>query len=191
MPDPVRTALCAQFCCVPMQPFGVLWIDRPRGEPPTRQSRHCFGAAKRAAQQAICAPSVDGMAMDTGLYRAGTTGLPGIAGIIGSYSAAPAKPAAKYLPSKLIWLSAVLIVASGAWLVLSGSSTNTTATVQPEPVRFATASTSEPVQSPATDTVQDGSSLTPQVTPEEAIAPVETSPVDGLKISSHSWRRGD
>ncbi len=72
----------------------------------------------------------------------------------------------------------------------SSSASNTTATVQPEPVRFATASTSEPVQSPATDTVQDGSSLTPQVTPEEAIAPVETSPVDGLKISSQSWRRG-
>src|SRR5258706_10211593 len=79
--------------------------------------------------------------------------------------------------------------AVGWWL--SGSPTTPTATVQPEPVRFATASTSEPVQSPATaDTVQDGSSLTPQVTPEEAIAPVETSPVDGLKISSQSWRRG-
>ncbi len=139
----------------------------------------------------MCAPSVDGMEMDTGLYRVQTTGLSGLAGIIGSYSAAPAKTPAKYLPSKLIWLSAVLIVASGAWLVLSGSASNTTATVQPEPVRFATASTSEPVQSPATaDTVQDGSSLTPQVTPEEAIAPVETSPVDGLKISSQSWRRG-
>jgi len=119
------------------------------------------------------------------------TGHSGFAGIIGSCSAAPAKTAAKYLPSKLIWLSAVVIVASGAWLVLSGSASNTTATVQPEPVRFATASVSEPVQSPATaDTVQDGSSLTPQVTPEEAIAPVETSPVDGLKISSQSWRRG-
>ena len=136
------------------------------------------------------APSIDGMAMDTRLYRAGTTGLPGIAGIFGSYSATPAKTAVKYLPSKLIWLAVVLIVGSGAWLVLSGSTSNTTAIVEREPVRLATASTSEPAQSPATDAALDGSSLDPQVTPAEAMAPVETSPVDGLKISSQSWRRG-
>jgi len=130
------------------------------------------------------------MEMGTGLYRVETTGLSGLAGIIGSYSAAPAKTAAKYFPSRLIWLLAVLIVGSGAWLALSGSASNTTATVEREPVRLATASTSEPAQSPATDAALDGSSLDPQVTPAEAMAPVETSPVDGLKISSQSWRRG-
>jgi len=134
-------------------------------------------------------PSIDGMTMDTGLYRVETTGLSGLAGIIGSYSAAPAKTAGKYLPSKLIWLSAVLIVGSGAWMLLSGSASNTTATAEREPVRLATAATSEPAPSPATDT-QDRSSLDPEVTPAEAIAPVETSPVDGLRISSQSWRRG-
>ncbi len=135
-------------------------------------------------------PAVDGMAMGTGLYRVGTTGLPGLAGIFGSYSAAPAKTAVKYLPSKLIWLSVVLIVGSGAWLLLSGSASNTTAIGEREPVRLAAASTSEPAQSPANGTAQDESSLNPQVTPAEEIAPVETSPVDGLKISSQSWRRG-
>jgi hypothetical protein len=189
MPDPVQTASALNFVRFRCNHFGLFGLT-DRGEPPNRQSRHRFGAAVCAAQQAICAPSVDGMAMDTGLYRVQMTGLSGFAGIIGSCSAAPAKTAAKYLPSKLIWLSAVVIVASGAWLVLSGSASNTTATVQPEPVRFATASASEPVQSPATDAVQDESSFTPQITPEEAIAPVETSPVDGLKISSQSWRRG-
>jgi type IV pilus biogenesis protein CpaD/CtpE len=128
--------------------------------------------------------------MDTGLYRVETTGLSGLAGIIGSFSAAPAKTAGKYLPSKLIWLSAVLIVGSGAWMLLSGSASNTTATAEREPVRLATAATSEPAPSPATDTAQDKSSLDPQATPAEAIAPVETSPVDGLRISSQSWRRG-
>ena len=136
------------------------------------------------------APSLDGMAMDTGLYRVETTGLPGLAGIFGSYSAAPAKTAVKYLPSKLIWLSVVLIVGSGAWLLLSGSASNTTAIVEREPVRLATASTSEPAQSLTTGTAQDESSLNPQVAPAEEIAPVETSPVDGLKIASQSWRRG-
>jgi hypothetical protein len=136
------------------------------------------------------APSIDGMAMDTGLYRVETTGLPRLAGIFGNYSAAPAKTAVKYLPSKLIWFSVVLIVGSGAWLVLSGSASDTTATVGREPVRLATASTSEPAQSPTAGTAQDESSLNPQVTPAEEIGPVETSPVDGLKISSQSWRRG-
>jgi type IV pilus biogenesis protein CpaD/CtpE len=75
-------------------------------------------------------------------------------------------------------------------LVLSGSASNTTATVGREPVRLAAASTSEPAQSPITGTPEDESSLNPQVTPAEEIAPVETSPVDGLKISSQSWRRG-
>ena len=135
-------------------------------------------------------PALDGMAMDTGLYRVETTGLSGLAGIFGSYSATPAETAGRYFPSKLIWLSVVLIVGSGAWLLLSGSASNTTANVEREPVRLATASTSEPAQSPATDAALDGSSLDPQVTPAEAMAPVETSPVDGLKISSQSWRRG-
>jgi hypothetical protein len=133
----------------------------------------------------------DGMAMDTGLYRVQTTGLSGLAGIIGSYSAAPAKTAGKYFPSKkLIWLSAVLIVGSGAWMLLSGSVSNTTETAEREPLRLATAATSDPAPSSDTGTAQDKSSLNPQVTPAEAIAPAETAPVDGLKISSQSWRRG-
>jgi len=134
-------------------------------------------------------PSIDGMAMGTRLYLVETTGLPGLAGIISSYSAAPAKTVARYFPSKLVWLSAVLIVASGAWLVLSGSGSKTE-TATRAPMRLATAATSEPTQSPTTDAAQDKSSVSPPATPEEAIAPVETSPVDGLKISAQSWRRG-
>lgn len=131
------------------------------------------------------------MAMDTGLYRVQTTGLSGLAGIIGSYSGAPAKTAGKYFPSKLIWLSAVLIVGSGAWMLLSGSVSNTTETAEREPLHLATAAaTSDPAPSPDTGAAQDKSSLNPQVTPAETIAPVETAPVDGLKISSQSWRRG-
>jgi hypothetical protein len=134
-------------------------------------------------------PCIDGMAMDTGLYRVETTGLSGLAGIIGSYLGGPARTAVKCFPSKLIWLLAVLIVGSGAWMV-SGSGSNTAETAKPEPVRLATAATSEPAQSPATDTAQDQFSIDPAATPDEAIGPVKTSPLDGLKISSQSWRRG-
>ena len=125
--------------------------------------------------------------MDTGLYRVETTGLSGLAGIIGSYSGEPARTAVKYFPSKLIWLLAVLLVGSGAWMV-SGSGSNTTEAAKSEPVRLATAATSEPAQLPATDTGQDQSSIDPEATPDEAIA--KSSPLDGLKISSQSWRRG-
>src|SRR5260370_2502150 len=100
MPDPVRTAHCVQFCCVPMQPFRVLWIDRPQGNRPIG-SRGIALARLYVRRSRRCAPSVDGMAMDTGLYRVQTTGLSGLAGIIGSYSAAPPKTAAKPFPSKL------------------------------------------------------------------------------------------
>jgi hypothetical protein len=133
-------------------------------------------------------PSIDGMAMNTRLYRIETNGLSGLAAIIGSYSTALAKAAARYFPSKLVWLSAALIVGSGVWLLLSGSGSHTTETPKPEPVRSATAAATEPAQSSPTDTAQDSFSLDPQVTPAQA--PVETSPVDGLKISSQSWRRG-
>jgi hypothetical protein len=129
------------------------------------------------------------MAMDTGLYRVETTGLSGLAGIIGSYSDGPARTAVRYVPSKLIWLLAVLIVGSGAWMV-SGSGSNTTETAKPEPMRLATAAAGEPAQSPATDTAQDQFSIDPAATPDEAIEPVKSSPLDGLKISSQSWRRG-
>ena len=43
---------------------------------------------------------------------------------------------------------------------------------------------------PAADAAQDAFSLNPAATPLEAIAPVEAAPLDGLKISSQSWRRG-
>src|ERR1700688_3471289 len=100
MPDLIRTALALQFCCGRMQPFRVSWIDRPR------RNRSIGSRGITLARLSRCgaagdmhSPSIDGMAMDTGLYRVETTGLSGLAGIIGSYSAAPAKTAAKYFPS--------------------------------------------------------------------------------------------
>src|SRR5258705_4286179 len=98
MPDPVRMELCVQFCCVPMQPFRVLWIDRPQGNRPIGSRGIALARLYVRRSRRVCAPSVDGMAMDTGLYRVQTTGLSGLAGIIGSYSAAPAKTPAQYLP---------------------------------------------------------------------------------------------
>jgi hypothetical protein len=140
--------------------------------------------------------AVGGMTMNTGRYRielAGLAGLARVAGINGSFSGRPEKTLSNYLHSKFIWLPAVLIAGWGAWMLLSGSASNT---AESEPVRLATAATTEPVQSPAMDAAQgrsaaqEGPLVEPVTTPLEAITPAETAPVDGLKISSQSWRRG-
>jgi len=43
---------------------------------------------------------------------------------------------------------------------------------------------------PATDITLDGSMVNPPATPGEVTAAAEMAPVNGLKISSQSWRRG-
>jgi hypothetical protein len=122
-----------------------------------------------------------GIKMDTGLYRIQLTGL---AGLNGSFSARPEKTATNYFNSKFIWLPAVLIAGFGAWMLLSGSASNT---AENQPVHLVTAAATEPAQMPATDAAQEGPWAT---MPADAIAPVETAPVDGLRISSQAWRRG-
>jgi hypothetical protein len=135
---------------------------------------------------AICG----GMTMNTGLYRIELTGLAGlarVAGVSGSFSDRPERRAANYFNSRFIWLPAGLIACLGAWMLLSGSASNT---AENQPVRLATAALTRPVQSPATDAAQDGFSVNSAIMPGEAITPAETAPVDGLTISSQSWRRG-
>jgi hypothetical protein len=85
-------------------------------------------------------------------------------------------------------LPAALIAGFAAWMLLSGYSSNT---AESEPVRLA-AAVAEPAPSPVSvaNVAQDGSSPGQVTMPLEAIAPMEVAPVDGLKISSQSWRRG-
>ena len=98
---------------------------------------------------------------------------------------------------KYLWLPVVLMAGFGAWVLLPGYVGNT---AESEPMRLVKTVATEPGQSPPTDATpamdlakdgsQDGSSLNPAMATAEAITPVETAPVDGLKISSQSWRRG-
>jgi hypothetical protein len=85
-----------------------------------------------------------------------------------------------------IWLPAALIIGLGAWMLVSGSSSKTTA--ESDPVRLAVAAAPEPVPSPLNPATAPVETTVPL--PLEAIAPVEAAPVDGLKISSQYWRRG-
>jgi hypothetical protein len=153
--------------------------------------------------------------MNTGLHRIEWTGLAGLAGLTrlarvsgDDFSDQPESAEARTLRPGFVWLPAALIIGLGAWMLMSGSSSKTTA--GSEPVRLAAAVAPEPAPSPATGVAQDVSVPNPAtppanpatpppnpatplvaaVAPAEAPAPPETAPVDGLKISSQYWRRG-
>src|ERR1700730_5356344 len=112
------------------------------------------------------------------------------------FSDQPERGQARTFRRGFIWLPAALSIGLGAWMLLSGSPSKTTA--ESDPVRLAVAAAPEPVPSPATNIRQEGSPPDPAAAPVEttaplpleAIAPVEAAPVDGLKILSQSWRRG-
>jgi hypothetical protein len=133
--------------------------------------------------------------MNTGLRRielAEWVGLTGLARISGDgFSDQPEKAEARTFRRGFIWLPAALIIGLGAWMLLPGPSSKT---AKSEPVRLVTAA----APGPATNIPQEGSPPNPATAPAEttatlpleAIAPVEAAPVDGLKISSQTWRRG-
>jgi hypothetical protein len=102
------------------------------------------------------------------------------------FSDQPERGQARTFRRGFIWLPAALIIGLGAWMLVSGSSSKTTA--ESDPVRLAVAAAPEPVPSPLNPATAPVETTAPL--PLEAIAPVEAAPVDGLKISSQYWRRG-
>jgi hypothetical protein len=124
---------------------------------------------------------VDGTTMDTGLHGIGLTGLPGNGG---GFSARPEKPAAKRFRLSFVWMPVALVAGLGVWVLLSGYASNPAGG---EPAQLVTAAVPPPPPS-ATPVSHDVSEFNP-ATPE-AITPEQTAAVDGLKISSQSWRRG-
>jgi hypothetical protein len=116
--------------------------------------------------------------MSAGLFRIESAGLADGGGFSG-------RPAVRLLSNKLVWLSVILVVAAGAWKFsedAAGPPTDrtvgranfvTTASIQP-----ASLFDTEPVSS------------APQLDAAPAAGAPEAAPVNGLKISSQSWRRG-
>ena len=142
---------------------------------------------------------LDGMTMNTGLHRIEVTGLGGLAKLaglakligLGSGSAGrPEQKAATTSRSGFVWLTAALMIGFGAWTYLSEDAGN-----NPEPLQLAAAAAPEPASPPATGAKPDPD-LTTAATPVQALPPAEAAaaaeipPIDGLKISSQSWRRG-
>jgi len=145
------------------------------------------------------------MTMNTGLHRIEVTGLGGLAkliglakltgfakltGIGGGSAGRPEQKAARTSRSGFVWLTATLMIGFGAWTYLSEDASN-----NPEPLQLAAAAAPEPASPPATGAKPDPE-LTTAATPVEALPPAEAAaaaeipPIDGLKISSQSWRRG-
>jgi hypothetical protein len=90
----------------------------------------------------------------------------------------------------LFLLPVVVIVALAAWTMPSGSSDAESQSVAvPLPAGLSGQNTSwfNPAITPTEATEATPVEATP---PSEANTPVETAPVDGLKIASQSWRRG-
>ena len=97
----------------------------------------------------------------------------------------PGKTRIGYFKFGLVWLPAALIAGIGAWMLLSGYAIKP---AESEPVLVATALTEPLSATDTTDTATQGLSFSPATT--EAIVPEQTAPIDRLKISSQSWRRG-
>jgi hypothetical protein len=143
------------------------------------------------------------MTMNTGLHRIELAGLGGLAkltglarltgfarltGIGGGSSGRPEQGAAGTSRSGFVWLTAALLIGFGAWTYLSEDASNTA-----EPLQLAAAAAPEPASPPATGAKPDpglNTAATPVEAPSPAEAAAEIPPVDGLKISSQSWRRG-
>ena len=114
--------------------------------------------------------------MSAGLFRIESAGLADSGGFSG-------RPAARLFRNKLLWLSVILIVAAGAWKTLSEDAAGRAKGQTVGGTNFATTASIGPA--PLSDT--DPAS---QLSTTPAAGPPEASAVNGLRISSQSWRRG-
>jgi len=157
-----------------MQPFLTWSIDGMAARP---SSRRRLGAGA----QGLFPPHVDGMAMGIGLTRSELTGLADRGG--DGFSARPRKSAVETFRSGYVWLPVVVIAFVGTWALLSGFAGDR---AESEPANPLTAVVTEPPPSSAIDAASKQTAFEPAAT--DTIA--EPVPVEGLKISSQSWRRG-
>src|SRR3984957_6123581 len=179
-----------------MQPFSASRIERTAAEPRNRQScQEPRGVmpvrlfAVRRIRRGVRFAVSGGMAMNGGFDRIELAGIAGprIARFTsGHFWGWPGNARTRYF--SFAWLPAVLIAGLGAWLLVPGHAGKPAGSA---PVLLAAATGPVPAgaaPAPATDTAAKGFSFNRGTS--EAIAPEQPTPVDGLKISSQSWRRG-
>ncbi len=117
--------------------------------------------------------------MSAGLFRIESAGPVDRGGFSG-------RPAARLFTNKLIWLSVILVVGMAAWRM---SSEDAAGPAKGQTVGSNFAATTAALQrAPLSDS--DPASSASQSGTAPAAAPPEAAPVNGLRISSQSWRRG-
>jgi hypothetical protein len=120
----------------------------------------------------------EGQEMSAGLFRIESAGPVDNGGFSGWR-------ASRLFNNKLIWLSVILVVAAGA-LKMSSEDAAGPAKGQTVGTNFATPASIQ--SSPLSDT--DPASIAAESGAAPAAGPPEAPPVNGLRISSQSWRRG-
>src|SRR5471032_403488 len=102
------------------------------------------------------------------------------------------RPSRDGMTRKIAWLAGAVVVLAGVmtWMMLADPSV---AESQPAPIRSSVLVSAQNMSwfNPAI-TPTGATLITPaaETDPADAAAPVEIAPVNGLKISSQSWRRG-
>src|SRR4051812_9253473 len=122
-------------------------------------------------------PPAEGQEMSAGLFRIESAGP-----VSGGFSG---RPAPRLFKNKLLWLAVVLLIAAAAWKMFSGHAAGR-AEGQTVGANFATTASLQP--SSLSDS--DPALSAPQFDAGPAAVPEESAPLNGLKISSQSWRRG-
>jgi hypothetical protein len=121
----------------------------------------------------------EGQEMSAGLFRIESAGPVNGGGFSG-------RPASRLFNNKLIWLSVILVVGAGALKMSSEDAAGPAKGQTVGAANFATPASIQP--SPLSDTDPASSASGSSTAP--AAGPPEAAPVNGLKISSQSWRRG-
>ena len=123
--------------------------------------------------------------MTEGFYHIQSTGLAGPASLAsGRLSGVADKANEIHFREAIGWLPNVVILAAAAWLLLADHSHQQVIRRPALPKAVAVAKTLPP----ATVGLARNPSFDPATA--EAIVPEQPAPVDGVKISSQSWRRG-
>jgi hypothetical protein len=130
----------------------------------------------RGDSSLFISPPAEGKEMSAGLFRIESAGSAESGGFWG-------RPAARLFKSKLIWLSVILVVTAGAWKMFPQDAAGRAKGQTVGSSNFATTASIEPSPLSGVDPALSVSQSAPDL-------PTEAAPVDGLKISSQSWRRG-
>jgi hypothetical protein len=121
----------------------------------------------------------EGQEMSAGLFRIESAGPVDSGGFSG-------RPVARLSHNKLIWLSVILVAAAGALKMSSEDAAGPAEGQTAGAANFATPASIQPAPLYGTDPASSAS----QSSTAPAAGSPEAAPVNGLRISSQSWRRG-